>query len=88
MNKVKPTDDHVLVKLEEENTTERLVISLKKDPLVKGVVEDVGPDCCAIQVGDIVSFYKKSALEKHDLDHLIIKEENIELIHGKQGDIS
>jgi co-chaperonin GroES (HSP10) len=88
MNKVKPIDDHVLVKLVDENIAERLVHSLQKDPLVKGVVEDVGPECMDIRVGQMVSFYKKSALEKHDLDRLIIKEENIELIHRNQSDLS
>jgi hypothetical protein len=77
---MKALEDQVIVK-EIDLEKETSVLKIKETGPVFGEVKAVGPEVREIEVGHIVSFFRKAAIKRDDV--LIIMEDNVEMIHGR-----
>lgn len=80
--KLKPLKDRVFVRYaeEEDRTSGGLYVpDTAKEKPQKGKVEAVGSEVKEVKVGDIVLFdkYSGSKIRMNDVEHLIVKEEDI-----------
>lgn len=80
--KFKPLKDRVFVRYAEEEDKTRgglYVPDTAKEKPQKGKVEAVGSEVKEVKVGDIVLFdkYSGSKIRMDDVEHLIVKEEDI-----------
>ena len=81
--KIKPLKDRVVVKYSDEELEKTAggiyVPDVAKEKPQKGSVEAVGVDVKEVKVGNTVLFdkYSGSKIKVNDVEHLIIKEEDI-----------
>ncbi len=81
--KIRPLKDRVVVKYSEEEVEKTaggiIVPDVAKEKPQKGTVEAVGSEVKEVKVGNIVLFdkYSGSKIKINDVEHLIIKEEDI-----------
>ncbi len=81
--KIRPLKDRVVVKYSEEEVEKTaggiIVPDVAKEKPQKGSVEAVGSEVKEIKVGNTVLFdkYSGSKIKINDVEHLIIKEEDI-----------
>jgi chaperonin GroES len=81
--KIRPLKDRVVVKYSEEDVEKTaggiIVPDVAKEKPQKGTVEAVGSEVKEVKVGNIVLFdkYSGSKIKINDVEHLIIKEEDI-----------
>lgn len=81
--KIRPLKDRVVVKYSEEDVEKTaggiIVPDVAKEKPQKGVVEAVGSEVKEVKAGNTVLFdkYSGSKIKINDVEHLIIKEEDI-----------